>query len=87
MVIHLALIRRILDLLAIGHGALRDDVHFAPEDRLDPVLLRLIVKFVGAEHDTMIGKGNGRHTVIFGSRYEILDAAGTIKQGIVRVIV
>ena len=79
--------RRILG----GRAALRSriepgrEIHLAADDRLDPGLLRRLVKLDGPEHVAMIGHRHRRHAVADGLLHQVLDADRTVEQRILRV--
>ncbi len=62
-------------------------IGFHANYRLDPGAADFPVKLDGAEHVTVIGNGQRRHIHGPGGRYQIIDSAGAVKQGILRVVV
>ena len=56
------------------------DVGLAAEDRLDALLVGLLVEFDGAEHVAVVGDRQGGHFVLLGQVDDGIETAGTVKE-------
>ncbi len=63
----------------------RREVRFATHDRRDLVIARGVVKFHGAVHHAMVGKGNAGRTVLGRTATEAVDPARSVEERIFRV--
>ena len=68
----------------MGHlpvkSGVRCHVDLASQNRIDPCLLRFLIKINHAEHDTMIRDGSRCHAKFLDSFYIFFDFIGTVQQ-------
>ena len=70
---------------ALGAAIARGDVDLAAEDRLDALLPRVVVEGDRREHVAVLGDGERRHAQLLRLVEQLLDAAGAVEQGELRV--
>ena len=75
--------------VAIGAGAglvaLLRDVHFAANDRVDSLGVGGVVELHGAEEIAVVGHGDGGHLLLDHDLHQLVDIAGSIEEGVIRV--
>ena len=67
------------------HPAVVDDVHLAPEDRLDPLRARRLVQVDRARHRPVVGQRDGGHLEPRRLLRERGDPAGPVENRVLRV--
>ena len=66
--------------------AIRTDIDFAADNRLHARFVRGVIELDRAEQRSMIGERNRVHAQLFGARDQLVDAAGTVQQAKLGVI-
>ncbi len=70
---------------ALRPAIARGDIDFAAENRVDAALARLVVKDDRREHVAVLGNRERRHLQLDRAVEQLLDAAGTVEQRVLRV--
>ena len=70
---------------ALAESAPGRHVGFATQDRLDPLLARLVVEHDGGEHVAVFSDRHGRNLLLRGLIEQFSDAAGAVEQRVFRV--
>ncbi len=68
-----------------GEARFGRQIQFAADDRLDAGLLAFQVEFSRAEHIAVVGDRHRRHILSLGLLDQIIEADGTVQQGILGV--
>src|SRR4051794_11615350 len=71
--------RRSLAAMPGGH------VRFHADNGLDSFLLALVIELDGPVHTAVVGDGDRIHAEIFRPLHQLIDAAGAVQQGVMRV--
>jgi len=67
--------------IAVGHVGLE------PDDRLDALLLRLLLELPGAVQIAVVGDGQGRHAQLHAAADQIVDPIGPVEERVLAVAV
>ena len=65
----------------------RRRVNFAADDWFNPLLVALTIKIDDAEHDAVVGDGQGIHSQLLRPRNNVLDPGSTVQQTVFRMYV
>jgi hypothetical protein len=79
------MVGRLAGRAALGAAIAGRDVDLAAEDRLDALLPRVVVEGDRREHVAVLGDGERRHAQLLRLIEQLLDTAGAVEQGELRV--
>ena len=73
--------------IRIGTGlvALLRNIDFTTDDGMNSFRIGLVIELDSAKEVAMVSHGDGRHFLFGDHLHELLDFAGTVKQGVVSV--
>ena len=60
----------------------RGNIQFAADDRLDSILIRMLVEIDRSVEIAMIGHGHGRHLIFLCLSEKIIETNGSVQQAI-----